>query len=120
MNVNAVQLAMTLAGDEDQQKMQCLCDAAQAQLSARLREGVTAEDCGGAFPCAVAWLALALRALEEGGREDCASFTAGDLSIHGKTAAEGERLSATLRREAYLLLQPWLKDENFAFRSVKT
>ena len=46
------------SGDWDEGLVQRMCQVAQTQLTGRLRPGVTAEDCGGAFPIAAAWMAL--------------------------------------------------------------
>ena len=57
--------ALTLArelsggGEAEEALLELLCQAAEQQWEKRLRPGMTAEDCGKAFPCAVAFTAAA-------------------------------------------------------------
>ena len=51
--------------DEDLEILTALCQAAEAEAAARLRDGVTAEDCGQAYVLGCAWLALAAMAAAE-------------------------------------------------------
>ena len=45
------------AGEAEEALLELLCQAAEQQWEKRLRPGMTAEDCGKAFPCAVAFTA---------------------------------------------------------------
>ena len=45
------------AGEAEEALLELLCQAAEQQWEKRLRPGLTAEDCGKAFPCAVAFTA---------------------------------------------------------------
>ena len=42
------------AGEAEEALLELLCQAAEQQWEKRLRPGMTTEDCGKAFPCAVA------------------------------------------------------------------
>ena len=65
MGERILELALA-AGGGDRALLEPLCNAAVRAWTARLREGLTAEDCGEAFPCAAAFTAAAdLAALGE-------------------------------------------------------
>ena len=70
------------AGEAEEALLELLCQAAEQQWEKRLRPGMTAEDCGKAFPCAVAFTAAADLAAARGG-EGVSGFTAGLLSLCG-------------------------------------
>ena len=108
--------ALGHVGAEDESALQPLCQAAEEELNGRLREGLTAADCGGAFPLAAAWLALsALTA--SGAASGVERFTAGDVTVEERSGAEEERASA-LRRQAEQVMAPYLRDDGFVFRGV--
>ena len=89
-----------------------LCTAATASLTARLREGLTPNDCKADFVAAASLYALAaLNAVDEKGVEQ---FTAGDITVK-KSGADAA--SNCLRNQAELMIAPYLKDR-FAFRGV--
>ena len=94
-----------------EEALEALCRAAQAELAGRLRPEVRSEDCEDAFILACAWLALAgLAAGETGGGR----FTAGEVTIQeGDGAAR-----AAVRRQAETVRGPWLADRGFAFQGV--
>lgn len=93
--------------------MLILCGLAEQELTRRLKKGLTAESCGTAFRVAGAWLALSGYAAGDGG----GLLKAGDLTLdEGMTAAQRAEL---LRRQAELLLAPFIKDEGFAFLGVR-
>ena len=107
-----MRLATAMSGlDHCDALLENMCLAAKSFLEHRLREEVLPEECGKAFPMAAA--AIATRAYEEGispgGLE---TLTAGDLTL--QTHQEGNRLYSA----AILMLQPWLKDGEFAFQGV--
>ena len=108
--------AVLLAGQLDAQQtqlLQVLCRAACSSLAARLREGITPEDCRADFVAAASLFALA--ALNEASRTDTLEeFRAGDLTIRKNTADPPSRC---LYRQAELIIMPFLKD-SFAFLGV--
>ena len=99
------------AGADRDEILPVLALAACEQLKLRLRPGLTQEDCGEVFPLAAAMVVMdTLAELEGEGR--ISTFTAGEVSIR----CSG---SGTLVRAARHLLQPWLREEGFAFRGVQ-
>ena len=108
--------AAALAGELDAQQgdmLNALCAASAASLAARLREGITPEDCRADFVAAASLFALA--ALNEaaglGGIEE---FKAGDLTVKRSGA---DAASRCLHSQARQLMAPYLKD-SFAFLGV--
>ena len=83
------------AGEAEEALLELLCQAAEQQWEKRLRPGMTTEDCGKAFPCAVAFTAAA------------------DL------AAESCALAESLRRTAERLMAPFAVPDDFCFRGVR-
>lgn len=75
------------AGEAEEALLELLCQAAEQQWEKRLRPGMTTEDCGKAFPCAVAFTAAADLAAARGG-EGVSGFTAGSVSVRIRGAAE--------------------------------
>ena len=95
-----------------------LCAAACKELVGKLREGISKEDCRGAFTCAAAWLAAAaLLSAREGG-EGISSLHAGDLSVTRRSGAECREQYKRLRTQAWELMAPYVKDSGFCFRGV--
>ena len=103
------------AGEAEEALLELLCGAAEQAWTARLREGVTAEDCGGAFACAAAMTAAAdLAAGRSGGA--VSGFTAGAISVRVRDAGScGE----DLRQAAERLMAPYAAADDFAFRGVR-
>lgn len=118
MGERILELALALGGGEDRALLPPLCAAAERAWLARLREGVTAEDCGEALPCAAAFTAAADLAAGRGGGA-VAAFTAGDVSVRGRGAAETASLSRDLRRTAEGLMAPYAEEADFCFRGVR-
>lgn len=117
MQYRMMELARGMGGcpEGQEEALLCACSAACQQLRAALREGVTEQDCADAFALAGAWLALA--AMEIGGAAGQAeSFTAGDVSV--RTGDTG-RNARTLRKQAWELIAPWVKDHGFLFYGVR-
>lgn len=110
--------AISGAGEKETALLTALCIAAAERWTGRLREGVTAADCGEAFRCAAAFTAVAdLAAGGNGG--SVASFTAGEVSVRGRAAAETAALSRALRQTAEGLMAPYAVAADFAFRGVR-
>ena len=110
--------ALLLAGDLEErqsQLLQILCTAAASSLEARLRDGITPEDCKADFVAAASLYALASLG-SVGETVSVEEFQAGDLTIRqsrsGKDAA-----SNCLQRQADMLILPYLKDR-FSFLGV--
>ena len=106
------------AGEDEEPLLEALCQAAEQQWERRLRPGVTAEDCGEAFPCAAAFTAAADLAAARGG-DGVSGFTAGSVSVRIRSAAESCALAESLRRTAERLMAPFAAPEDFCFRGVR-
>lgn len=108
--------AVLLAGQMDEQHtrlLQVLSRASCSSLAARLREGITPEDCKADFVAAASLFALA--ALNEAGKTDTLEeFKAGDLTIR-RTGTDTP--SKCLQHQAELIIMPFLKD-SFVFQGV--
>ena len=112
-------MARSLASVSDSQQtaLEALCRAAETEMTGRLRDGVSPEDCGPAFVLGCAWLALAgLAGAQSGG---VSSFTAGNVTIREEESGQGAERSAALRLQAEAVLGPYLKDRGFLFRGVE-
>lgn len=107
-----MRLAQAMSGEESV-LLEPLCRAALEELTAELREGLTAEDCGSAFPCAAACLAAAALAETRPGG-GVASFRAGDVSVT-TSEASGNQLRALAKR----LMAPYSRS-GFCFQGVRT
>ena len=95
----------------DEVVLRTVCAGARAALERRLKDGVTAEQCGEAFPLAAAWLAMDwLRG--GGGMDGITALSAGDISVR----RDGSGGSGRLAERALAVMAPFLRDEDFAFR----
>ena len=106
------------AGEDEEPLLEALCQAAERQWERRLRPGVTAEDCGEAFPCAAAFTAAA----DLAAARDCggvSGFTAGSVSVQARSPAEAGTQAAELRRTAWRLMAPFAVPGDFAFQGVR-
>ena len=93
--------------------LDALCGASTAALVARLRDGLNPDDCRADFVAAASLFALA--AMNEAGLGmDMEEFRAGDLTVK---RGGGDAASRCLRRQADLIIAPYLKD-SFSFRGV--
>ena len=100
---------------EEEAVLAVLCGAAQHELSAALREGVSTEECGDAYPLSAALIALAgLETSRCAGQAE--SFRAGDLTIQ---SGDPGKKAGLLREQATRLMAPWAKDRNFIFFGVR-
>lgn len=93
-----------------------LCQAAQLELTARLRTGITPEDCGTAFLLGGAWLALA--GLAGGTCTSGTRFTAGSVTIQEPDSSQHQERAAALRLQAETVMAPYLQDRGFVFQGV--
>lgn len=93
--------------------LKVLCRSALVSLEARLRDGLTAEDCKADLVAAASLYALA--ALSEAGEAgEVEQFAAGDVTVRRRG---GGAAANCLRYQAELLIGPYLKD-GFAFLGV--
>ena len=118
-----VDVATAFAGreltDGEGATLSILCGGALDQWRGLLRENVTEEDCRELLVVASAWTALAaMTGAMEGSWPTPASFSAGDLSVTAGSAADGTVCAESLRRQAEVLMTPYIRDPSFAFLEV--
>ena len=105
--------ALLLAGGLDPKQetlLKLLCRGATSSLTARLREGVSPEDCKADFVAAASLFAVA--AMSEAGQlQDEADTDVTQRSSSSNAAAN------CLRYQAELIITPYLKD-SFTFREI--
>lgn len=118
MTQQIMELARTLGNPTQQEEglLATLCQAAAAELTSCLRDGVTPEQCAENFAVAGAWLALSGLEISRGGAQ-AQSFTAGDVTVH---AGNTQDKAAMLRKQAMTLMGGWIKDCKFLFYGVKS
>ena len=117
MTEQVMDLVLALGGTgQSEDVLRTLCGAACRMLDKRLRDGVTAEDCEGAYPLAAAWLAMDWLRCGQG-LEGITALSAGDISV--KCGAGSGNSGGKLSRQAFELMAPWLKDDGFVFRGVR-
>lgn len=107
-------LVMLRDFEEDQQTLlETLCRASEVSLRAKLRDGITPEDCLADFIAAASLYAVAALTEADG------SAQLDQLSVGDLTLRRGSKDAATccLRYQAELLMQPYTKDR-FAFVGV--
>lgn len=107
--------AVILAGELTQQQtkiLNVLCETSFRIMQARLREGLTPDDCKADMVAAVSLMALAeLGSVEADTVEQIA---AGDFTIRKRS---GDAASNCLRAQAELMIAPYLQD-HFTFQGV--
>ena len=106
---DARQTAEALYGEADE-NLTLLCRAAADAYTARLRSGVTAEDCGQTLAVAAALTAVAI--LRRGNA--VSDFSLAAVSVHFADNGDG------FPEAAERLMAPYIEPSGFAFRSVKT
>ena len=100
--------------DEDQARMlDALCGASVVSLTARLRDGLTPDDCKADFIAAASLFALAALNTVTADK-DMEQITAGDLTIRPR---HSDAASKCLYNQAELMIAPYLKDR-FSFRGI--
>lgn len=101
------------AAECNSELLEVLCRAAVVSLTAKLRPGLTPEDCKADFVAAASLYALAAQT-ELDDMNQLEQVTAGDITLRqkGENAATG-----CLRYQAQLLMAPYLQDR-FSFRGV--
>lgn len=116
MREKILELARGIAGESE--LLEALCGAEESRWRARLRQGVSPEDCGEAFVCAAAFTAAASLTAGRGG-DGVASFTAGEVSVKGRSTAENAGAARAMRQAAEELMAPYTEAADFAFRGVR-
>ena len=109
------QAALLASPLEEKQEtlLKLLCEGTVCALRARLREGLTEEDCQQELVNAASLLALAaLQETEQSGT--MAEFRAGDLTVKNR---EADTATRCLREQAQKIIAPFLRD-CFAFQGV--
>lgn len=109
---------ITNPSEEEHMLLESLCHAAETAWMARLKSGVSAEDCGEAFLCAAAFTAAADFAVGRNS-EGVESFAAGEISIRHSGSADGKAQADALRKTAERLMAPYADAESFAFKGVR-
>ena len=113
--IYAIAAAIASPSAEEADILELLCGAAEAELTASLRPGITAAGCREAFLCAAGYLAAAGLLAGRGGAVE--QFAAGEVSIRtGSTGNRGEELRSLAGR----LMAPYSDGgaDAFAFRGV--
>lgn len=115
MTEQVMELVQALGGaGQDEDVLRTLCANACRLLDRQLRDGLTPEDCQGAYPLAAAWLAMDwMRGTQ--GLDGVTSLSAGDISVRRDGAAEVGKLSG----RAMELMAPFCRDDGFVFRGVR-
>ena len=108
--------AALLAGEleeKQQELLRVLCLVSSSSLAARLRTGLTVEDCKAEFIAAASLYALASL---NNAAENVAEFKAGDLTVKKGTTGK-DAASRCLLRQAEMILAPFMQD-GFLFQGV--
>lgn len=103
---------------EREEALRRLCTAAEEELRGRMREGIAPEDCEAAFCMGGAWIALA-GLCAGAGAERVEEFSTGGLTIRQGGGAEFLERGAGLRKQAELVMAPYLDDQGFSFAGVR-
>ena len=112
--------SLLLAGELTQQQtdmLGALCSATTASLQARLRDGLTAEDCKADFIAAASLLALAAMSSFDKQEQTSEQITVADFSVKNSKTIGTDAASNCLRAQAELMIAPYLKDR-FSFQGV--
>ena len=108
--------AQVLSGELEERQyalLRVLCQGAVGSLTARLREGLTPEDCKADFLAAASLLALsALAGIGDG--EDMEQIAIGDMTLRPRA---GDAASRCLYNQAQFIIAPYLGD-SFSFLGV--
>ena len=102
----------------DETLLKRLCEISAAQWEARLKDGVTAEDCRTVFVCAAAWMAVVgIYTQKSVTGWNIESFTVGDVSVKTTGLENTSQMSAPQKLEwqARMLMRPLCRPEGLAF-----
>ncbi len=103
--------------DDDSALLAEKCIQAGDELSARLKDDVTAQSVQACFVRAAAALAVALYIETDTRQFD--GFSAGAVSVTGRDPRQTKEAADALRRQAELMMIGFLKDRGFCFKAVK-
>ncbi|MBE6987095.1 MAG: hypothetical protein E7433_06715 [Ruminococcaceae bacterium] len=99
--------------DGDRPMLEMLCRSAEVSLRAKLRDGVTPEDCKADFVAAASLYALAaMSEIDDAVQPE--QICAGDLTVRKSSF---DAAACCLRYQAELMMIPYVKDR-FAFMGV--
>jgi len=93
------------------------CQAAERELTMRLRSGVTPEMCRETLITASAMLAVSMLSSVKESADGVSSYRAGDVEVR---RAKGGTSPAELRRQAEALMYPYICDDGFCFLGVES
>lgn len=109
--------AALLAGQLERQQLdmlEALCTVSTASLTARLKEGLSPEDCKADFVAAASLFALAaLNSVSD--PQQLEQIKVGDMTLTKRNAMDAA--SRCLHNQAELMIAPYLKDR-FSFRGI--
>ena len=109
LNEQVFAQALLLAGDLEETQtrlLEMLCTAAVRSLTARMRDGITPEDCKADFIAAASLYGIsALKDAEENSSVE--EFRAGDLTVR-KGGVARDAASRCLERQAEMIILPYL------------
>lgn len=111
------QTAEKLIGDAPE-NLETLCRMAEQEISARIKPNVSMEECKDAFIQAAAMIAAAIYRGAKGGTEDVSAYRAGSVSVTKRVSESGGNYES-LRRQAELIMAPYIYDSGFSFIGVK-
>ena len=106
-----------LAGELDCRQealLRAMCISAENALKQKFRKGVCVDDCMGDFVAAASLYALAALS-ESDGAMTPESFRVGDVTVQ---RGSGSAATSCLRRQAELMIAPYLAVDGFAFAGV--
>ena len=121
MHEEIVKLAQAVSGADERETelLDLLCGAAEQAWTRQLRPEITEEGCGAAFVCAAAFTAVANLAEARSGGGSVTSFTAGEISIQTRAAAETAAQAENLRETARRLMLPYIREDTVVLMGVK-
>lgn len=112
--------AKSLLGDADANEVVLMeaAQAANAELSARLKDGISPEEIRELFISAAGVLTLSAYS-QLGDASDISSFKAGDISVSRRGAGAVRSSAQALRQQAENMLFGYIEDRSFGFRAVR-
>lgn len=108
--------ALLLYGGENEQLL-TFCQAAEREFTMRLRAGITPEMCRETLITASAMLAVSMLCCVKSGTDDVVSYKAGDVEVR---RGENGKSGGELRRQAEMLMYPYINDGGFCFMGVES